>query len=433
MNIQGQSTQRDFIRRRRFRIISLLWLLLGIGVCTGGVYAILTFGPYKQGPIFTLWITLFVGLFYIFASVTLRKIRHLPSPNLIGILVFLVAVLYGIAFLTLEFAGFSGYWLPLLIGIGGSSFFIGIWALIARKVVYQNLLTIPCRLTKELLDDAEKAVGVTFTPISEPLPLEDVLGEYDGVVIDSKEPLPPQWYDYVLKLRFARVPLYEASDMYEMVTGRVSLAHVSEGYAGDLLQQRPAYSFIKRIIDLLGVLFTLPITLPIMLITMLLIRIESPGKVIFTQQRIGFNNKEFTIYKFRSMRTDAEKFGPQFAQQGDARVTRIGAVIRKFRIDELPQIWNIITGEMSWIGPRPEQPKFVIEFENTIPYYASRHLTRPGITGWAQVTQGYAADIAETSVKLSYDLFYIKNFGFWLDLMIVFKTLRAIATGFGAR
>ena len=190
---------------------------------------------------------------------------------------------------------------------------------------------------------------------------------------------------------------------------------------------------IKYLLDVGLIVLSLPVVLPVMLLAALAIKLESPGPIFFLQKRVGQLGKEFTIYKFRSMCNDSEKDGAQFAQQGDMRVTRVGKFIRKTRIDELPQFFNIIKGDMSLIGPRPEQKVFVDQFEGVIPFYSYRHIVKPGISGWAQVVHGYAADADETQVKVEHDFYYIKNFSFSLDVLIVFLTLKTMATGFGAR
>lgn len=197
--------------------------------------------------------------------------------------------------------------------------------------------------------------------------------------------------------------------------------------------QRNHYLVFKRWIGILLILFTLPLTLFIMLLTAIAIRLESKGSVLFIQKRVGLNGTEFDIYKFRSMCIDSEKEGAKFADQDDDRVTKVGKFIRKTRIDELPQLFNVLKGEMSLIGPRPEQKVFVDQFNQDIPNYALRHLVRPGISGYAQVMQGYTASEEQTKVKLEFDLYYIQNISFSLDLLIFFKTLHTMLTGFGAR
>ena len=194
-----------------------------------------------------------------------------------------------------------------------------------------------------------------------------------------------------------------------------------------------SYVVVKRLFDFSLILVFSPFIIPLMIITAILIKLESNGPIFFSQKRVGRYVKEFTILKFRSMTTDSEKDGSQFACAGDARVTRLGRFTRRMRIDELPQLWNILRGEMSLIGPRPEQVVFVKEFEQTIVNYNSRHNVLPGITGLAQIEQGYVDDANGTRTKLKYDLYYIENISFLMDMRIVFQTLYTMSTGFGAR
>lgn len=194
-----------------------------------------------------------------------------------------------------------------------------------------------------------------------------------------------------------------------------------------------SYLSAKRTLDLVVIAAVLPFVAIIMVITAVAIKLESSGSVFFWQRRVGMDGKTFNMMKFRSMTSDSESKGSQFAQSNDMRVTRIGKFIRKFRIDELPQLWNVVKGDMSIIGPRPEQESFVNEFNKTIPNYRMRHLVRPGITGLAQTEQGYVADADGTVTKLKYDLYYIKNLSFMTDFQITLKTIYTILTGFGAR
>ena len=171
-----------------------------------------------------------------------------------------------------------------------------------------------------------------------------------------------------------------------------------------------------------------------MVVTALLIVLDSKGPVFYRQERVGLNGRQFLVIKFRSMRADAEKDGaPQWAAQRDARVTRVGVLIRKLRVDELPQLLNVLRGEMSLVGPRPERPCFVAEFTKQIPFYAERHCVKPGITGWAQINYPYGASLEDARNKLAYDLYYVKNNGLFLDLIVVFQTVRVILFADGAR
>lgn len=194
-----------------------------------------------------------------------------------------------------------------------------------------------------------------------------------------------------------------------------------------------SYLSTKRVLDIVTIIAVLPFVSVLMVATAVAIKLESSGSVFFWQKRVGMNGKTFNMMKFRSMTSDSEQHGSQFAQSNDMRVTRVGKFIRKFRIDETPQLWNVIKGDMSIIGPRPEQESFVNEFNQTIPNYSLRHLVRPGITGLAQTEQGYVADADGTVTKLKYDLYYINNLSFMTDLQITLKTIYTILTGFGAR
>lgn len=191
----------------------------------------------------------------------------------------------------------------------------------------------------------------------------------------------------------------------------------------------------KRLFDILISLFLLILVWPIMLATALLIRLESgPGEsILYQQTRVGLRGKPFKIYKFRSMRVDAEANGPVWARKGDQRVTAVGTFIRKYRIDELPQLFNILHGEMSFIGPRPERPEFVDKLARSLPYYDVRHQLKPGLTGWAQICYSYGSSEEDALEKLQYDLYYVKNFSFLLDTMILIQTVEVILFGKGAR
>jgi lipopolysaccharide/colanic/teichoic acid biosynthesis glycosyltransferase len=196
------------------------------------------------------------------------------------------------------------------------------------------------------------------------------------------------------------------------------------------------YAKVKRTGDLILSLIALPPLLPVMLIVALLIRLDSAGPALFRQERMGYRGEVFRMFKFRSMREAGDMPDARTAamtRDDDARVTRLGRVLRRYRIDELPQIINILKGEMSWIGPRPEAVALSQWYESELPFYRYRHIVRPGITGWAQVKQGHVADVEDVLWKLQYDFYYIKNFSFWLDLLIVARTIRTVLSGFGAR
>jgi sugar transferase (PEP-CTERM system associated) len=189
----------------------------------------------------------------------------------------------------------------------------------------------------------------------------------------------------------------------------------------------------RRVGDILVSLMLLIATLPVMALTAALIRLDSPGPVLYRQERVGLHGRVFTLFKFRSMRQDAEARGPAWAAQQDPRVTRIGAFIRRARIDELPQLINVLKGEMGFVGPRPERPHFVDQLAEVIPFYRDRACVKPGITGWAQVNYPYGASIEDARQKLSYDLYYVKHRNLFLDVLILFATVRVILFQEGAR
>ena len=232
------------------------------------------------------------------------------------------------------------------------------------------------------------------------------------------------------RLKLHHIRLYSPQAVVEALSGRVP-ASVMES---ELWQPdgNPAYDLFKRVLDVAAVLLSAPLTLPLSLAVALAVRLDSPGPAVFSQWRVGLHGRAFRIHKFRSMRHEPVDT-PRFAGEDDPRITRLGAFLRKSRLDELPQLWNVLRGHMSLIGPRPEQAAFVRQFAQDIPSYPYRHLVRPGITGWAQVQQGYAASLDETAVKLSYDLYYVSHYSLAMDLLILAKTLRTVLSGRGAR
>ena len=241
----------------------------------------------------------------------------------------------------------------------------------------------------------------------------------------------------LLRVKTTGVQVYELSTFLERETGRVDLNSVnpswlifSDGFAGGRLIS----GTIKRGFDIVASLLLLIVTLPLVLVAAVAVKLESAGPAFYRQRRVGLYNQGFDILKLRSMRTDAEVAGKaQWAAKNDPRVTRVGRFIRKVRIDELPQAWTVLKGEMSFVGPRPERPQFVDELEQQLPFYAERHMVKPGITGWAQINYPYGASVEDARHKLEYDLYYAKNYSPFLDLLIILQTLRVVLWPAGAR
>jgi len=239
----------------------------------------------------------------------------------------------------------------------------------------------------------------------------------------------------LLHLRMAGIPVEDAHTLYERITGRILVERLSPSWLilSDGFRKSAFLLTTKRLMDIVISLLALALGSPILLLTALAILLEDGRPIHFRQRRIGLNGKEFTMVKFRSMIKDADKGGPKWAADGDSRITRVGKIIRKFRIDEIPQFWNVLRGEMSLVGPRPEQPYFCTLLEDKIPYFALRHTVRPGITGWAQIKYQYGASIEEAKNKLELDLFYVKHLSITLDLAIIFETAKVMLVGRGAK
>jgi lipopolysaccharide/colanic/teichoic acid biosynthesis glycosyltransferase len=273
---------------------------------------------------------------------------------------------------------------------------------------------------------------VSWVSLSDPL---DSATPYDAIVADLRFDIPDEWERFLADRALAGTLVMHVKQMEESLTGRVSIEHLSENNLGSLIPGI-VYGKVKRVGDFILTLLAIPFLVPLMLIVALLVRLDSKGPVFFRQQRMGYRGEVFKMFKFRTMRGASGTPDPREAamtRDDDARVTRIGRHLRRYRIDELPQIVNILKGEMSWIGPRPEAVALSHWYESELPFYRYRHIVRPGITGWAQVRQGHVADVEDVLWKLQYDFYYIKNFSFWLDLLIVARTIRTVLSGFGAR
>jgi sugar transferase (PEP-CTERM system associated) len=240
----------------------------------------------------------------------------------------------------------------------------------------------------------------------------------------------------LLDCKLHGVRVVDVATHFEKTKGQIRLDSVNAGWLifGDGFSQGGVRTAVKRLFDIVSALVLILLSLPVMLITMLLVVLESPGPVFYRQERVGFNGRLFNVVKFRSMRADAEKDGtPRWASAKDDRVTKVGKFIRKVRIDELPQLFCVLNGDMSMVGPRPERPYFVDQLTRQIPYYAVRQSVKPGVTGWAQVRYHYGATLEDSAEKLQYDLYYVKNHSLFLDIIILFETVGVVLMAKGAR
>jgi len=242
--------------------------------------------------------------------------------------------------------------------------------------------------------------------------------------------------DELLMCRVNGIDVIEGHTFYEMLTGKFLVSSINPSWLifSNGFRKSKVRNIFKRIEDIFASLVLLAIFSPVILTFAILIKLDSKGPVFFCQERLGLHHRGYKLYKFRSMVVDAEKdTGPVWAKKNDTRVTRIGVFIRKWRIDELPQLFNVLKGDMSLVGPRPERAHFVRQLEAALPYYAERFAVRPGVTGWAQVRHGYGDSVDAAMEKLNYDLFYIKNMSIFLDIVIAFRTVRTVLFGVGAR
>ena len=257
-----------------------------------------------------------------------------------------------------------------------------------------------------------------------------------AIAVDLRADLSDEWERTLTDYALAGLPVYHSKQLLESLTGQVELEHLSENSFGSLAPIS-AYMTFKHALDWCAAALALVILTPVLLAIALIIRIDSPGAAVFRQQRIGYQGRPFIVYKFRSMTikhdADIGSRAHAMTEFNDQRVTRIGRFLRTSRLDEVPQLVNVLKGEMSWIGPRPEAEILSRWYESEIPFYRYRHIVRPGITGWAQVSQGHVAAVEDVRHKLHFDFYYIKHFSPWLDILIVARTIRTMASGFGAR
>lgn len=367
------------------------------------------------------------GMAHLLSFAILHKLKRFPGTSSLPFIIPTLVTAWLAAFAVLLFLREEHYARQVLVY---SFMLANVWGfaryILGRRYRQPKLALVPFGRGMELVGNPNAVITVLETT--------DLDGRrYDGVVADlHSTELPAEWARFLAKCTLARIPVFHTQQIMESMTGRVKVDHLSENIFGALLPSS-LYSGFKRLVDVALVLLSAPLWLPVMLVTGLVIKLDSAGPMFFSQERVGQSNKSFKLYKLRSMCEDSEKDGAQFAQASDMRVTRVGRFIRKTRLDEIPQFINVLKGDMSLIGPRPEQRAFVDKFEVEIPFYSYRHVVKPGITGWAQVVQGYAADANDTGLKIEHDFYYIKHFSLWLDILIVLKTIRTVLTGFGAR
>lgn len=372
---------------------------------------------------------------------------------------------FGVGCIILAFIYFLGPFLAItakvfwggLCAIGLVVFFwrLSYFKIIERRMFVQNIALIGTgEYAAEIIDEIQTkkdagfkvramvgehnpALGVgripVFSTIKELKPLCELKKiEKIVVALDEKRGMP---LHELIAYKFLGVEIVDGARCYEALTGKLPVKHINPSWMvfSDGFYVNRMKRVFKRALDVAVAFPMLVMAIPIFLVSALAIKLESPGKIFYRQERVGENGVPFTLIKFRSMREDAEKEGAVWAATDDDRITRYGKIIRKLRFDELPQLANVLKGEMSLVGPRPERPVFVNELEKKIPFYANRHLVKPGLTGWAQINYPYGASEEDALHKLEYDLYYIKNLSLGLDILCIFQTIKVVLLQKGSR
>ncbi len=366
------------------------------------------------------------------ALLVFRRVTIYPGARSFGFILPAFSTTFGFAaaMLLVSRASYSGSMLLAgYIASVGMTFLLGYFN---QRAAPKRMYYVPFGKTG-IVDDTP---DVDWIKLIEPVVPDDPNA---SIVVDLRSDHSPEWERMLAQAALSGIPVYHTKQLRESLTGRVQIEHLSENSFGSLL---PAlgYRGVKRTIDIVASIVLLPILLPLLIVVALLVRASSPGPILFRQRRMGYRGVPFGMIKFRTMvveqdatTNDAAARHSAITRDADDRITRIGRFLRRSRIDELPQIVNILRGEMSWIGPRPEAVPLSTWYESELPFYAYRHIVRPGITGWAQVNQGHVAGLDDVHVKLHYDFYYIKFFSSWLDLLIALRTIGIMLTGFGAK
>lgn len=371
------------------------------------------------------------GIACITALICLRQVTAFPGVRTFGYILPTFAIGYGIALVL--FLGFRLYYSSIYLATSFSlalltAFAINYWV-DRRSGLHFHVVP------NGNLDVMDETQDVEWTVLNRP---EVPSAPHAMIVADLRSDHPPEWERMLAEAAVRGLPVYHTKQLRESLTGRVSIEHLSENSFGSLLPNL-AYHAIKRAADIVGAALLLVVLFAPLLALALAIRLDSKGPALFRQERMGYRGQTFEMLKFRTMQPRAVAASHEDArldaitQQDDARITRIGRVLRRTRIDELPQLYNVLRGHMSLIGPRPEAAALSRWYEKEIPFYFYRHIVRPGLSGWAQVQQGHVTDLHAVNEKLAYDFYYIKNFSAWLDILIAIRTVAVMASGFGSK
>ncbi len=369
-------------------------------------------------------IALVAGIFFA------RRVNIYPGVKQLGAVVPTFIASFGaVALVILAFRFDYSNQVLLLNFVASVAAYIGVISL-ATKVGRSTFYAVPGGRIDRLAN-----VGLVVEVLPTP-----ALPAHEGAIIvaDLHADLDERWERLLASAALEGVPVFHFKQVYEAATGKVWVEHLSENSFGSLLPNM-TFMRLKRLFDMAVVLVLLPLLFVPLLVIALLVRLDSPGPILFRQERVGFRGRPFKVTKFRTMRVETlsdcteERRARAITDENDPRITRLGAFLRRTRIDELPQMFNILLGHMSWIGPRPEALDLSNWYQQEIPFYDYRHIVRPGITGWAQVNQGHVTELQDIDHKLQFDFYYIKNFSYWLDFLILMRTAQVVFSGHGAK
>ena len=374
--------------------------------------------------------TLASGVAVLFGYLVYRRMADFPGARATRHIWLSLSATYGvtIAYFLFVRADYSRYQLAASFVLAIACFYALYF--IVRRVQPFRFLIVPGGEADRLAT----VTGAEWVMMDSP---DKVDSTCTGVVADLRYDYPEQWMRFITEMAVAGYPVYHFKQIQESLTGRVEIEHLSENSLGSLVPGR-VYLRLKMAVDWLAAFVLAPVLLPFMAVIAILIRLESSGPAFYRQQRMGYRGRPFTMWKFRTMADGiaapaADGYEQATTKPDDARITRIGRILRHHRIDELPQIINILLGQMSWIGPRPEAVPLSERYQAELPFYRYRHIVRPGISGWAQVNQGHVTEVDAVHGKLHYDFYYIKHCSLWLDTLIVLRTARTMLFGFGAK
>jgi lipopolysaccharide/colanic/teichoic acid biosynthesis glycosyltransferase len=395
----------------------VLPVLIALGIPRSGT---LESEPVRNSIIFVALAA--IGLVYI-----IRRLGLFPVNGVAKYILPTLAILYLLVFATIAALRLEYSNAILLLGFFGTLAARYAVATLNQRGPQRIYYTVPGGRV-QIIEELPLLVTVRLkNPELPPLP-------HAIVVADLHHDHAPEWERFLAEAAIRGAPVYHYKQIWEACTGQVRMEHLSENSFGSLIPGL-GYRKLKRLADLAICVAVLPIAAPVMLAAALAIRIEGKGPIFFCQQRMGYRGNWFRVCKFRTMTTthDGSDRASSMTEAEDERITRLGRFLRRTRIDELPQMWNIVRGEMSWIGPRPEAISLSSWYEGELSFYRYRHIVRPGITGWAQVNQGHVCSLSDVDHKLQFDFYYIKNISYWMDILILFKTIRVVLTGFGAK